>query len=218
MAQPGDVVEAPLLGARATFLKTTEQTNGELLRVEVVLPPGFSVSEHVHPIQEERHYVVRGTLRARVGGQERDYVEGEVAVGPPRVPHAWGNPSDSEALCLVSEHRPALHTEEMLEGGFTIAHDLQADKWGALGHLLRMAVLLDDIKDDFYMSRSSMQALLRLFAALGPLGRLLGYEPVYSQGRRGVSHKVLEGVALGTLLSLLFTVFLLWRRKLLQAR
>jgi hypothetical protein len=49
-------MEAPLLGARATFLETAEQTNGELLRVEVVLPPGFSVSEHVHPIQGERHH------------------------------------------------------------------------------------------------------------------------------------------------------------------
>jgi len=87
MAHPGDVVEAPLLGARATFLKTTEQTNGKLLRVEVVLPPDFSVSEHVHPIQEERHHVVRGILRARVWGQERDYVEGKVAVGPPGVRH-----------------------------------------------------------------------------------------------------------------------------------
>ena len=38
MAQPGDVVEAPLFGARATFLETAEQTGGELLRVEVVLP------------------------------------------------------------------------------------------------------------------------------------------------------------------------------------
>ncbi len=81
-----------------------------------------------------------------------------------------------------------------------------------------MAVLLDDIKDDFYMSRASMQALLRLFAALGPLGRLLRYEPVYGQGRRGVSPKAVEGVALGTLLSLLFTLFLLWWRKRLHAR
>jgi quercetin dioxygenase-like cupin family protein len=213
MAHPGDIVEAPLLGARATFLETTAQTNGELLRVEVVLPPGFSVSEHVHPVQEERHHVVSGTLRARVGGQERDCGEGEEAVGPPGVPHAWGNPSDSEALCLVTEHRPALHTEEMLEGGFTIARDLQADKRGALEHLLRMAVLLDDIKDDFYMSSVYMQALLRMFAALGPLGRLLGYEPVYGQGRRGVSHKAVEIVTLGALLSLLLALSLLWRRK-----
>ena len=218
MAHPGDVVEAPLLGARATFLETAEQTNGELLRVEVVLPPGFSVSEHLHPAQEERHKVVRGTLRARIGGQQRDYVEGETAIGPPGVAHAWSNQSDGEDLCIVSEHRPALHMEALLEGGFTIARDLQADKKDVLRHLLRMAVLLDDVKDDFYMSRASMQALLRLFAALGPLGRLLGYEPVYGQGRRGVSHKVVEGVALGTLLSLFFTLFLLWRRKRLRAR
>jgi len=50
------------------------------------------------------------------------------------VPHAWGNPSDGEALRMVSERRSALHTEAMLEGGFTIACDLQADKRGALEH------------------------------------------------------------------------------------
>ena len=102
MAHPGDVVEAPLFGARATFIETTEQTNGELLRVEVVLPPGFSVSEHVHPDQEERHRVVHGTLRAHVGGQQQDYRKGEMAVGPPGVPHAWSNPIDSKDLCIVS--------------------------------------------------------------------------------------------------------------------
>jgi quercetin dioxygenase-like cupin family protein len=214
MAYPGDVVEAPLLGARATFLETTERTNGELLRVEVVLPPGFSVSEHVHPGQEERHKVVRGTLRARVGGQEKDYGEGELAVGPPGLPHAWSNPSDAEALCIVSEHRPALHMEEMLEGGFTIARDLQADKRGALKHLLRMAVLLDDIKDDFYMSRAPTQALLRAFAALAPIGRLLGYEPLLIEGQRGAVPRVGGVVAVGSGLILL----MLWWRKRLRSR
>jgi quercetin dioxygenase-like cupin family protein len=212
MAQPGDVVEAPLFGARATFLETAEQTGGELLRVEVVLPPGFSVSEHVHPAQEERHKVVRGTLRARVGGQQQDYGEGEVAVGPLGVPHAWSNPSDSENLRIVSEHRPALHMEELLEGGFTIARDLQADKKGALKHLLRMAVLLDDVKVDFYMTQAPAQVLLRMFAALAPVGRLLGYEPLQSKGWRGASITVVGGVAVGG--GLLFLMLcMLWRRK-----
>jgi hypothetical protein len=67
------------------------------------------------------------------------------------------------------------------------------------------------------MSRASMQALLRLFATLGPLGRLLGYEPVYGQGQRSVSHKAVEGVAVATLLSLfLLALFLLWWRKRLR--
>jgi hypothetical protein len=49
MARPGDVREHPSFGARVNFLETSEQTNGELLRVEVLLPPGFSMPEHVHP-------------------------------------------------------------------------------------------------------------------------------------------------------------------------
>jgi quercetin dioxygenase-like cupin family protein len=217
MAHPGDVVEAPLFGARATFLETTEQTNGELLRVEVVLPPGFAVAEHVHPDQEERHKVVRGTLRGRVGGQERDYGEGELAVGPPGVPHAWGNPSDSAELCLISEHRPALRMEELLEGGFTIARDLQANKRGALKHLLRMAVLLDDVKDEFYMARAPAQVLMRSFAALAPVGRLLGYEPLQSGGHRGASSTMVGGVVVGS--GLLFLMLcMLWRRKYLRTR
>jgi quercetin dioxygenase-like cupin family protein len=73
VAKPGDVIDLPSLGVRITFLVTSGQTNGNLLRVAVVLPAGFAVAEHVHPQQEERHQVVSGTLRARVGGQEQDY-------------------------------------------------------------------------------------------------------------------------------------------------
>ncbi len=214
MAHPGDVVEAPLFRARATFLETAEQTNGELLRVEVVLPAGFSVFEHIHPAQEERHKVVRGTLRACVGGQQRDYMEGETAIGPPGVPHAWSNPSDSEQLCIVSEHRPALHMEALLEGGFTIARDLQADKKGALKHLLRMAMLLDEARADFYMTQLPMQALLRLFAALAPIGRLLGYEPLRSEARRDVLTTMRGDITLGSGLLLLTFLILRWRRRL----
>jgi quercetin dioxygenase-like cupin family protein len=73
MAQPGDVIEHPSFGARMTFLGTSAETNGELLLVEVVPPPGFSMAEHVHPRQEEQHEVLSGTLRAHVGGQDRNY-------------------------------------------------------------------------------------------------------------------------------------------------
>jgi hypothetical protein len=185
------------------------------LRVEVVLPPDYSVAEHVHPAQEERHRVVRGTLSARVGSQQRDYVEGETAIGPLGVPHAWSNLSESADLCIVSEHRPTLHIEALLEGGFTIARDLQADKKGALKHLLRMAVLLDEARADFYMTSWPKQALLRAFAALAPIGRLLGYEPLQSEGRRGASTAVVVGVVVGGGL-LFLMLYMLWRRKHLR--
>src|SRR5215204_1992786 len=181
MAQPGDVKEHPSFGARVTFLETSEETNGDLLRIEVLLPASFSMPERVHPRQEERHEVLSGTLRARVGGQERDYKAGERVVGPPGVPHAWRNPSDSEDLHIVSEHRPASHTEHMLETGFAIAQDLEADKKGVLKHVLRAAVLLDEIKEDFYFTGAPLRVLMAVFVALAPVGRLLGYGAGYRE-------------------------------------
>lgn len=175
MANPGDRIDHPALGVQIRFLETSDETDGTLLRVEVVLPPGFSIGEHVHPRQEERHEVVAGRLAARVGGKEREYRVGQRVVGPPGVPHAWRNPSDTEDLCLISEHRPALHMELMLEEGIAIARDWAADKRVVVSCLLRAAVLLEEIKDDFYFTGWRMRVVLRLLLALAPLGRRLGY-------------------------------------------
>jgi hypothetical protein len=64
MASQGDVLENPLTGEKVIFLETSEDTNGELLRFEYVLPPRFSIPEHVHPRQEERHEVLSGSSGA----------------------------------------------------------------------------------------------------------------------------------------------------------
>jgi mannose-6-phosphate isomerase-like protein (cupin superfamily) len=99
-----------------------------LLRFEYVLPPRFSIPEHVHPRQEERHKILSGILRGRVVGRERDFREGELAVGPPGVPHAWRNPSEDEELGFASELRPALHLEALIEVSFGLARDLKTDR------------------------------------------------------------------------------------------
>jgi quercetin dioxygenase-like cupin family protein len=221
MAHPGDVLAHPAFGVQIRFLATSEQTNGSLLRAEVLLPPHFSMAEHVHPRQEERHEVLAGTLRARVGGLERDYRAGERVIGPAGVPHAWRNPSDREALRIVSEHRPVLHMELMLEAGSAIARDFAADKRGALKHLLRAAVLMDTIKDDFSFTGWPMRALMALLVALAPAGRLLGYRSGAQEAggqatatgpRRGMSAAALIG---GVAATTLFAVGLvrLWHRR-----
>lgn len=183
MANAGDTIENPLTGERITFLKTTRETNGELLRFEYLLPPGFSIPEHVHPRQEERHEIVSGALKGRVAGHERVYVEGQRVVGPADVPHAWRNPSDAEGLLIVSELRPALHFEPLIETVFAIAEDSKTGKMAVPGRLLRLAVLLDESRDDFYPTRIPMpvwKASLALNAALARVGRLLGYDDGYA--------------------------------------
>lgn len=189
MARAGDTIENPFTGERITFLKTAGETGGELLRFEYILPPRFSIPGHIHPRQEERHEVLSGTLRGRVGGRERDYGPGERVVGPAGVPHAWRNPSKSEELRIVSELRPVLGFETLIEVGFGIARDLKTDKKGAPKHLLRLAVLVDEARNEFYPARVPMpvwKALMAPVAALAYAGRRIGYGVRYpgDAGRR----------------------------------
>ena len=110
MAKAGDVIENPMTGERITFLKTTQETNGQLLRFEYVLPPGFTIPEHVHPHQEERHEVLSGMLRGRVGGQERDYTDGERVVGPAGVEIRLPGLSHTVLGSLIAARRPSVTT------------------------------------------------------------------------------------------------------------
>jgi mannose-6-phosphate isomerase-like protein (cupin superfamily) len=171
------------------FFETSEDTNGELLRFEYVLPPRFSIPEHVHPHQEERHEILSGILRGRIAGREQDFREGERAVGPPGVLHAWRNPSEEEELRIVSELRPALHLEALIEVGFGFAKALKTDRKSVPKHLLRMVMLANEAKHEFYLTgvpRPVRRAFSALLGALAHVGKRLGYEthsPRYGRGR-----------------------------------
>ncbi len=102
----------------------------------------------------------------------------------------------------MSELRPALHIEDLLELGPLIMGDPKRDKIGAPKHLLRLAVLASEAKDDFYFTQTPIQASQALFAAPGSVGRLL------------LSPDVVRGVALAAALALL----LLCRRSRLRTR
>jgi quercetin dioxygenase-like cupin family protein len=184
VAKAGDVIENPITGERITFLKTTRETNGELLRFEYVLPPGFTIPQHVHPHQEERHEVLSGTLRGRVGGQERSYAAGERVVGPAGVPHAWRNPSSEEELRFVSELRPPLAFETIMETSFGLARDGKTTKQGIPKNPLQLAVLVDETRRTFYSSRvpvAVQEVFLALFGVVASVGRLLGYKARYPE-------------------------------------
>jgi quercetin dioxygenase-like cupin family protein len=228
VAKAGDVIENPDTRERITFLKTTQETNGELLRYEDVLPPRFFIPEHVHPHQEERHEVLSGTLRGRVGGQERDYAAGERVIGPAGVPHAWRNPSEDEELHLVSELRPPLRFETLFETSFGLARDGKTTKQGIPKNPLQLAVLVDETRGMFYFTRAPVavqEAFLALFAVVASVGRLLGYkarypeysgpeEPPQREDRRegAVSKPMRRGVlAAGVLLTIV--VLMLIRRR-----
>jgi quercetin dioxygenase-like cupin family protein len=180
MARAGDVIEHPVTTERVRFLKTAQDTNGELLQLEFwTKPGGFVAAAHVHPKQEEHWEILSGAFRIRTGeGTEREVRAGDAAVVPPGVPHAWWNGGDDE-LHFIVEFRPALRQEEFFESYFDLAQDGETDPKTGLPSLLQMAVMLREFEDEVYLARPSLPVQRGVFGALATVGRLLGYRAHY---------------------------------------
>src|SRR5918995_7378952 len=95
MIRAGDTIENPVTGERILFRKTSRETNGEAVVIETwVQPSGFVAAAHVHPRQEERFQVLRGTVGFRLGRERLEAGPGQrVSVSggaPPKVLEARG--------------------------------------------------------------------------------------------------------------------------------
>jgi quercetin dioxygenase-like cupin family protein len=178
MIHAGDTIENPVTGERMHFRKTSRETNGELVEIELTLQPnGFVAAAHLHPYQTERFEILAGTLEFQVGKERITARPGDVVVVEPGRRHKFRNIGDDEAR-FVTEVRPALQFEQLIETMFGLAADGKTSKKG-MPNPLRLAVIanahFDDVRLPFppaWMQRAGL--------ALGaPVGRMLGYRPVY---------------------------------------
>jgi mannose-6-phosphate isomerase-like protein (cupin superfamily) len=97
MARRGDVIVNPATGERIVFLETAGDTGGQLLRLDLTMPPGVAVpAAHIHPSQEERFELVTGSVRFRAGRKTFTARAGEAVVVPPGTPHRFWNDGGEE--------------------------------------------------------------------------------------------------------------------------
>jgi quercetin dioxygenase-like cupin family protein len=173
VAQPGDRLENPATGQAIVFKQTTGQTGGELLEVETVYQPGSSEPlEHYHPSQAEHFEVLEGTVRVRLGGQERDLRPGETLDVPAGTVHAMWN-AGSEPARMLWQTRPALRTERFFEEVWGLAAEGRLTDKGTPGPL-QAAVLMREYSDVFRLGKPPAAVQSVAFGILGPIGKLLG--------------------------------------------
>ena len=178
MIRRGDVIQNPVTGESLHFLETSQETNGEYVLVEVrVQPNGFVAAAHVHPYQTERFEIESGTVAFKLDGKEIVAGPGETVVVPAGSSHKFWNAGETEAR-FVTEVRPALQFERLLETMFGLANDGKTNKKG-MPNPLRLAVIANEHFDDVRLPfpPAWLQRAGLLMGA--PVGRLLGFKPAY---------------------------------------
>jgi quercetin dioxygenase-like cupin family protein len=76
-------------GGVHTWLATEADTGGAYLLFEDALEAGKVTPLHQHPEAEETFYMLEGQVRLHVGGVEETLAEGDIAIIPRGVPHAF---------------------------------------------------------------------------------------------------------------------------------
>jgi quercetin dioxygenase-like cupin family protein len=178
MIRRGDTIANPVTGERVTFLKTSAETDGELVLIDTtVARGGFVAAEHLHPYQCERFEIVCGEVEFKLGKEISVAKPGDVLMVEPSVPHRFRNVGEEE-IRFLTEVRPALSFETFLQTMFGLASDGKTNEKG-LPNPLRLAVIMNE---QFNLVRLPFAPawVQRLALALGaPLGLLFGYEPTY---------------------------------------
>jgi mannose-6-phosphate isomerase-like protein (cupin superfamily) len=178
MIRAGDTIENPVTGERIIFRKTSRETGGQAVVIEcIVQPNGFVAAAHVHPSQEERFEVLRGSVGFRIRKEEFVAGPGQRITVPAGTPHKFWNAGNEESH-FVCEVRPALQFEQLLETMFALAADGKTNRKG-MPNPLRLAVIANAHFDTVQLPfpPAWMQKAGLVMGA--PLGRLLGYKPTY---------------------------------------
>jgi mannose-6-phosphate isomerase-like protein (cupin superfamily) len=176
MSQTGEMIENPVTHDRIIFRVTAQDTNGALLAFDDFLLAGYvSPPEHVHPRQQEHFEVVSGSLGVRIAGREQVLHVGESVAVPPGTPHTIWSAGEGETQVRV-EFQPALQTEVFFETMFALARAGKTDSQG-IPSIMQFASGASEY--GMYVTRPPISVQKVLFAVLGPLARVLGYQPHY---------------------------------------
>ena len=179
MIRAGDTLVNPVTGERLVWELTSRDTNGAYTLFETFVEPGGAVAAaHVHPYQTEIFTVLEGTLGVKRGREKLELSPGEVAMIDPGTPHRFWNAGE-ETLRFRAEVRPALQFESLIETMFSLAADGKTNRKG-MPNPLHLAVIAQAHFDTVRLPFPPA-IVQRLGLALGsPLGRALGYLPVYA--------------------------------------
>jgi quercetin dioxygenase-like cupin family protein len=165
----GETIEAPNMGMRLTRRESGPKLKFDLWMRGDAAP----IPMHVHPRQEERITVVRGSVRSRSGKVDRVLGPGDEVVSPPGEAHTVG-PAADEEVEMLAELTPALGYEQFMERSFALDRAGYVNKKGR-GNPLRL-VTAKPHEAEFFVAGVPPAVQRALLRPAARLAQLLGYE------------------------------------------
>lgn len=186
MAYAGQTIVNPVSGERITFRKTSADTDGEYLEIDVELTPEGAVpGMHVHPHQQEHFEILSGNVRFRSGLKKIDAKAGDVLVVEPGTAHKFKNNGEENAVMRVRV-TPALDMERLFETAVGLAQDGRVTKKGT-PRPLDLALFVSEFKNEVrgpgspgWLQRASLAPVRYIARRLGRAERYAPARPAFA--------------------------------------
>ncbi len=186
MAYAGQTITNPVSGERITFRKTSADTDGEYIEIDVELTPDGAVpGMHVHPGQEERFEILSGDVRFRKGLKKIDAKAGDVVVVEPGKAHKFKNRGEQGAVMRVRV-TPALEMERLFETAVGLAQDGRVTRKG-MPKPLDLALFVSEFKQEVrgpgspgWLQRASLAPLAFIARRRGRGERYAPAQPAFT--------------------------------------
>jgi mannose-6-phosphate isomerase-like protein (cupin superfamily) len=170
----------PATGESITVTATAQDSAEDVVRFNWRSAPGGSITEHLHPHQEERFAITVGEAHFTVAGEHRVAGPGETLVVPVGVPHSEWNPG-SIAVEGAIELRPALHTKEMFEAFGGLGSEGKTTPRGAPKNPLQLGATVWHFRHESRATSPPIWLQNLLLPALATLAKVFGVRPYYER-------------------------------------
>jgi len=146
----------PIQKDYVTFLKTSEETNGQSTLVEVELAPRGGVGLHYHKTYSEKFDCLEGELKVQAGKTIHTLSPGQSITAQPNINHRFFNTSNKVCKFKVELNPASRGFEQSLQIGYGLASDGQTNSKGFPKDRLALAWL-------FEISESNLPGWMSVF-------------------------------------------------------
>jgi mannose-6-phosphate isomerase-like protein (cupin superfamily) len=135
--------------------------------------PGGAITEHIHPLQEERFNITAGEAHFVLDGKPRVLGPGETITVPAGTRHSEENRGSTEVSGIV-ELRPALKTREMHEAFAGLAAEGKTTSRGAPKNPIQLGATIWHFRHESRATAPPIWLQNAMLPPLAALARLFG--------------------------------------------